>query len=332
MPFNGDYADIKFLALYLLMYLVVFFTSIASPSLSPTWYTIDIGILIFSMVAIIISMLPESNFVYKRMNIALTQFYIYGTMKNPITELLPEGTPRLNRIIILSIGLGVPIIIIGLLKGAFPGLNLALLLPGTLAITASTTLSTFFSNDFIVAFFQPVIEETLRAGILDRTIAGWSATFLGIGLITFFLGLTIMFLIPSFFYIGLIILLAGGVFAYATRNRQIKGTIDPGFVNRQIGILIAAIFFGGLHAYVLQGSANFQTGIFTIIAFAIVLSEIDFALNSVVPSIILHSIWNAIAYAAGSISYIITGFLINGFLIFLLRIIYPPILSRMRRR
>ena len=321
MPIK-DFPDLKFFALFLFIFLVLIFGSIVAPALTPEWYSIDFFLAIFCIIAIIVSYLPETSIMARKMKSAVTQYYVYGTMDNPFTQGQSDGTKKLRITMFIGVLFSLAFIVPKLLQT--PLLDLSIVLPGTLALTLSSGAGQILSSDFIVTFIQPILEETFRAGILDKTIAGWSATWLGIGIITIMVGALLMFfLFTTAFYVGLIILIVGIIFTIVTRNRPIRWSITPGFWNQQLGIWAAALIFGGLHAYAYSSVPNFQAAFIGIVAFGGILSEIDMIMHSISPSIVIHSAYNAIAFANTNFVYILVGTGMTTLLIFVIYYLYP---------
>jgi hypothetical protein len=327
---NISISDVNWIALLFFLYLVLFVTSILAPSLQPVWYTIDLIIMTFNLFGIIFSMAPEGNIISQKMKAAVTYFYNYGSMDSAFTKNIGNSQTRLKLMMFFGLIGGIAIILPSLL--GIKAVDFSIVLP-TLALSLTGALTAqIFTSDFVVTFIQPVIEETWRAGIMDKTIAGWSTTYLGIGITIMLTGVLIMFLLFSTaFFIGLILMLFGAAFTYLTKNkRSYKPSPNVNRINRQMGIFASAIIFGGLHGYSLTLAAvpNIQGAIIGVIIFGVLLSEIDYALNSVVPSIIIHSMWNAIAFASGIILYEVIGLIISGLLAYIVYYLFSPITQR----
>jgi hypothetical protein len=176
------------------------------------------------------------------------------------------------------------------------------------------------------------LEETLRAGVLDKTIAGWFSTWLGGGVCLTFFGLVVMGLaFNALGFIGLVLVILGLLLIYFGRNSE-PLTAGPSGLQTHAGIVAAAAFLAGIHGYVLSTTtgSGFQNSLIFLTLFFIALSELDLALKSVTPSIVIHGIYNAIVFAAGNWLYALVGLFLSSVQSYIIYSIYPVRLRRQR--
>lgn len=268
-------SDVKFLAMTLVM-TVIFFVGYLQATNLQNFGTIYLDLAIITFLFILTAVATNFN---------VMAWVVYGTTQN-------------NTKLFLDILIG--LLMIGAIFMVNNTISFSIAIP--LSITSISSQSNALTTYSIVAIYGPIIEELFWIGVIFTSLRLyhstsnpelWTATFLIIGLLLLFLGLE---------YFGAVGMIIGGFLIGMASLSSLKKIYTPLAKIHQnnfiVDMLTAIFFILVLHVYSYGNPIAHLDVFLSAGAFFLLEGLIDYYRGSIVPSIIMHSVNNAVIGAA----------------------------------